>query len=109
MRYRLLKGYIGTWTCYGFYRGWIADYVYDRYTQEIRSPSYSLVTEKYTTKGSRGCVNAVLYATLGHIFAVHNFICRIEILLTNKDPYDHKDVYCEFLGYSITLPPSHDK
>lgn len=105
MRYqRLLMGYIVPWMGYGFYRGWMADYEYSTYTEEIRAPSYELVTERYLSKTVRGCMNACLYGSIGHIFAIYRLMCRTEIYLTNKDPYHHKDAYCELVHF-ITLPP----
>jgi hypothetical protein len=38
------------------------------------------------------------------LLAIYHLICRVEIQLFNKDPYQHLDCYSEFFD-SITIPP----
>lgn len=107
MRTKIKKafvGYIGSFSVYGFFRGWISEYRYNRYDGSIDSVRYNLVTEKYFDRCFRGFVNATFYATFGHGFALYRLICRTEIQYLRKNPYDHKDAYSEVFGY-ISLPP----
>jgi hypothetical protein len=101
-----VQRYLGLSACYGFYRGWNADYDYRKYNRDkpIKPIGYNLQTEKYCIKFLRGIVNASSYGTFGNIFAVYNLICRVEIKLLNMNPYDHMDVYAEIFN-STTLAP----
>jgi len=105
MKY-FLQGYLGLSGSYGFYRGWIADYDYRKfdYKKPIKPIKYKLTTHKYSIKLFRGILNAGMYASIGNIFALYRLMCRIEIKLLNKDPYQHIDVYTEIFD-SITLEP----
>lgn len=92
---------------YGFYRGWNADSMYNKYTHPIPSITpivYTLETEKYMTKTARASLNACLYGTVGNIFALYRLICRTEVWLMDKDPYEHLHAYAEVFD-STTLPP----
>ena len=89
---------------YGFYRGWNADCTYNKYTTPSITPIvYTLETEKYMTKTARASLNACLYGTVGNIFALYRLICRTEVWMMDKDPYDHSYAYVEVFD-STTLP-----
>jgi hypothetical protein len=101
---KFLKYYmIGSGTI-GFYRGWIADYQHNGYSKKHELVLYSLVTHRFMWKTFRGIANMCLYATVGHPEAFYRFLCRVEISLTNKDPYQHMYAYNELFDFT-TLPP----
>lgn len=97
-------GYLWSFSAYGFYRGWIAEYKYHTYDSSITTVRYSLVTEKYIDRCFRGMVNAAFYGSFGHPFALYRLICRMEIGWTGKNPYEHLAAYNEAFD-RITLPP----
>lgn len=105
---QILQKYLGLSACYGFYRGWIADFEYNKYDKDkpIKEFQYELKTEKYCIKFLRGVFNAGMYGTIGNIFAVYRLICRSEIEYYNKNPYHHIDSYSECLN-TITLSPQN--
>jgi len=104
--------YLGIWGVYGAYRGWNADYEYHRYNspmeKKIRVIPFQLQTQKYLTKGMRCWFNGVWYVSIGHVCAVYRTMCRIEIWVCKKNPYEHIFAYEECFG-DITLPPSQDE
>jgi len=102
----IAKTYVGGWTIFGFYRGWIADYDYNRYndTCPIKPIRYHLMTEKYCIKTFRGIVNGVMYGSFGHFFALYRFLGRTEVAIMNRNPYQHIELYLEWLDRT-TLPP----
>jgi hypothetical protein len=102
---RYVARYLELSTVYGFYRGWNADSTYNKYTIPSITPSvYTLSTEKYMIKTARASVNACLYGTVGNIFALYRLICRTEVWIMDKDPYEHPYAYTEVFD-SITLSP----
>ena len=96
---------VGMFGCYGFVRGWKADYKYDHHRKEISPVNYShLHTDKYVEKFMRSIFNAAAYSTFGIFYYSFHLLCRFEIYLTHKNPYDFPFVYTETGGH-ITLPP----
>lgn len=102
--------YLQLSACYGFYRGWIADYRYNRYDADepITPYKYDLMTEAYTMKLARGIINASMYGTFGNGIALYNLVSRMEINLLNKNPYEHVNAYSEVFD-STTLVPQKCK
>lgn len=107
MTLRFFARYLGAWAGYGFYRGWNADYRYNRYdgVHPITVVRHDLQVERYLDKLVRGLTNATLYGTFGHMIALYRLAGRLEIAMTNKDPYNHILVYTEFMDHT-TLPPT---
>ena len=101
---RSIARYVELSMVYGFYRGWNADFTYNKYRPSITPIVYDLQTEKYMTKTARASLNACLYGTVGNIFALYRAICRTEVWIMEKDPYAHIDAYTEVFD-STTLPP----
>lgn len=91
----------------GFYRGWIADYQYNGYSMKHEPISYTLATNRFMSKTLRGVANMCVYATVGHPEAFYRCLCRVEISLTHKDPYEHMYAYKELFDFT-TLPPKQD-
>lgn len=104
---RFCKFYVAGSAVTGFYRGWIADTYYHQYSKEHQTITYDLTTDKYIAKLLRGTVNMSWYATVGHPYALYRFLCRSEIALSGKNPYDHHSAYVELFGFS-TLPKKKD-
>lgn len=105
-KWRFVGYYLSTSATYGFIRGWKADYAYNQYNKEnpIQSITYNLQTERITEKMMRACLNASMYGTFWNPIAVYRLISRIEIAMTQKDPYNHISAYSEFIHHT-TLPP----
>ena len=105
----IVQRYLGASAVYGFYRGWVADYDYNRYHHKypIKPIRYHLVTEKYCLKFCRGIITGVMYGSVGNPFAVYRFLGRAEIALMNRDPYQHIELYVEWFDVT-TLPPEID-
>lgn len=99
----LLKGYIGAFALLGFYRGYIADYKMT-YNNKIETIPYELVTDKFFSKMVRGMINSMFYITIGHGIACYKLFGRIEIYLTHKNPYDHKNFYTEIADFTTLKP-----
>lgn len=105
MKYRhfFLKSYFGSFAVLGFYRGWNSDYTM-KYNQKIENVKYDLLTDKFISKLFRATINSINYATIGHGIAIQKFMGRMEIFLTQKNPYDHKDYYVEIFDFTTLKP-----
>ena len=96
--------YFGLSAAYGFARGWIADYDYNSYMKTIIAKPYQLRCELVRDKLMRSIMNAAFYGSLGNPDALYRLVCRIEISVCGKDPYEHAFAYVEALNF-ITLKP----
>ena len=85
----------------GFYRGFNSIDYYD-YKDGKKNNN-----ELYINKFSRGLYFGFNYITFYGPIAIYNFFGRLEIELTNKNPYKYEEYYKE-LGY-ITLKPKNKK
>jgi hypothetical protein len=105
-KWRFVSYYLWTSATYGFIRGWKAEYAYNQYNTEnpIQPVRYNLQTERIAEKMIRAFLNASMYGTFWNPLAVYRLMSRIEIAVTQKDPYNHIYAYNEFINYT-TLPP----
>lgn len=99
------KTYVSVCGSIGFYRGWMADYYYNKYERRIeKQETWKLRTERFFQKSVRGIINACFCSTFGNPVFLYQSACRLEIYMTQQDPYDHVTSYIEFGSYTALKP-----
>ena len=87
----------------GFYRGTQSMMYYD-YKQGKLPNKNELLVNKFAT----GIYLGSAYITFYGPIAIYQFLGRLEIQLTGKNPYDYEDFYID-MGHHITLRPRQIK
>ena len=99
----IFRIYFPTMFANGFYRGTQSISYYDYKDGKIKDQN-ELYLDKFLT-----CIYiGVAHATWFGPVAIYQSIGRTEIALTNKNPYDHEDLYRDMFMY-ITLKPKEIK
>lgn len=87
----------------GFYRGTQSMDYYD-YKKGKLPDKHELLINKFMVGIFIGSGYVSFYGPI----AIYKFLGRLEVNLTNRDPYDYEDLYID-MGYHITLQPKQIK
>lgn len=87
----------------GFYRG-MQSMPYYEYKKGILPNKNELLVDKFAT----GIYLGSAYITFYGPIAIYQFLGRLEVGLTNKNPYDYENFYID-MGHHITLRPKQIK
>jgi hypothetical protein len=100
----MMKIYFPLMFVNGFYRSTLSIDRYE-YKYETEKKKDDLLVEKFV----KGCVFGCLYATWYGPFSIFQMIGRLEIRLTDKNPYDYEIYYRELFSYTTLIPPKDQK
>ena len=99
----IMKIYFPTMFTFGFYQSLHSINYYDYKDGKIPKDNELLVD-----KTVKGCYFGTMYASWYGPIAIYQALGRLEIKLSNKNPYDYETFYTELLSYT-TLRPKQKK